>query len=235
MDYDPSAEEIFSTLQSEFTRVTGTTPPPSPGQPRCLYTFRVDVSVERVGRRYRLVSVRPVRNPGGPYANVRRERRTGPTDSRNRGRDFPEHHPYDPPPRQRTSHATGGGVPPSTSSASFSSPSASSAFASSSRISAPLPGSPLEALFNRARPPPSRSAPFTSSSSASPSQSSSRTSAGSAQDSGFDPESHQRFLNHLERMIQAEERLKAQKARATQANADSGRGDRSERTHTASR
>lgn len=234
MDYDPSAEEIFSTLQNEFTRVTGTTPPPSPGQPRCLYTFRVDVSVERVGRRYRLVSVRPVRNPGGPYANVRRERRTGPTESRNLGRDFPEHHPYDPPTRQRTSHAAGGGAPPSNSSTPFSASSASS-FTSSSRIPTPPPGSPFEALFNRARPPPPRSAPFASSSSASAFQSSSRTSAGSTQDSGFDPESHQRFLNHLERMIQAEERLKAQKGRATQTNADSGRGERSERTHTASR
>lgn len=225
MDYDPSADEIFNALQSEFTRVTGTTPPPSPGQPRCLYTFRVDVSVERIGRRYRLVSVRPVRNPGGPYANVRRERRTGPTpaDPRHPSRDFPTYHPYDPPARPR--------APAASPSASASAASAS-ASTSSSRIPTPPPGSPFEALLNRARSSASSSrfAP-----SASPSTPSSRTPSASAQESGFDRESHQRFLDHIQRMIQAEERQKAQKGRAPQTNSDSVRGEKSDKTHAAPR
>lgn len=228
MDYDPSAEEIFTALQSEITRVTGTTPPPSPGQPRCLYTFRVDVAVERIGRRYRLVSVRPVRNPGGPYANVRRERRPGqtPTDPRGPGRDFPTHHPYDPPMRQRAPQAAGA---PSSSTPSTSSASAPfTSFPSSPRIPPPPPGSPFEALFNRTRPSSSHSTPSASR----PSSLSSRPPAGNAPDSGFDPESHQRFLDHIQRLIQAEERQKAQKARAAQTNADSVRGDRSEKTRT---
>ncbi|AAF99263.1 pr167 [rat cytomegalovirus strain Maastricht] len=108
--HDPSADEIFSALENEFTRMTGRTPPPSPGQPRCLYSFRVDVVVERVGRRHRLVSVRPVRHQEGSSHGRRDHRPEPPTmPPRHPPHAFPSHHPYDPPlrPSARSAGPTG--------------------------------------------------------------------------------------------------------------------------------
>lgn len=198
--HNPSADEIFSVLETEFTRVTGNTPPPSPGQTRCLYSFRVDVVVERIGRRYRLVSIRPVRNPGGPYSpNVRRDHRTGPppTSSCFTGYGSPSRHPYDPPLRQHQSRPS------------------SSVF--SQQTGCPLNPTPGRVFANP-----------TSSPSFSPSPSSSGA-TGNTQRPTFDRESHQRFMKKLELLIQAEERLKAQKAREHHTSSDSARGSGGEK------
>lgn len=202
---DPSADEIFSTLEAEFLRVTGNTPPPSPGQTRCLYSFRVDVVVERIGRRYRLISLRPVRNPGGPYSpNDRRDHRTGSsaTGPHRTGPGFPSSHPYDPPLRQQR------GTGPTASQR----PTVSSATSSFDRSARPTNPPNLSTSPSSSRPPP-----------------------GNGQRPAFDRESHQRFMKKIELLIQAEERWKAQKARESQVAAESVRGSGGDRVPSAPR
>lgn len=204
---DPSAEQIFSAFETEFTRVAGHTPPTSPGQTRCLYSFRVDVVVERLGRRYRLVSVRPVRNPGGPYfSNVRREYRHGPPPSPHpTGYGSPTRHPYDPPIRQHHRSPAA----PASSSRHHTGSASPSAFGGAFTTSTPRFSFPSPLSFPRA--------------------------ADSAPRPTFDRESHQRFMKKLELLVQAEERWKAQKAREAQAPSDSVRDSGGDKTPPAPR
>lgn len=204
----PSAEEIFSALETEFTRVTGTTPPPSPTQPRCLYSFRVDVVVERIGRRLRLVSLRPVRNPSSPfYSASRRPSSSAPSSS---SYPFSGYHPYDPPLRPQQPRPS-----------AFSSPQQPrpSAFSSPQRPQFPRPSSSTV--------PPSP-CPCCSSSFCQ-SAFSPRPTAPSAPKATFDRESHRRFMEKLAMLAEAEERWRAQKAREAQSTADSVRGSGGDR------
>lgn len=208
---NPSADEIFSVLETEFTRVTRNTPPPSPGATRCLYSFRVDVLIERIGSTYRLLSVRPVKNPGGPYSHTRGAHRPGPTPtSRTSGYGFSSYHPYDPPVRPQHSHPAGSTAP--------------------QRPTAPRSGTASGSPFATPswwQPPPWWRPP----SSPSPSH----TTAGSSQKPTFDRESHRRFMEKLELLAEAEERWKAQKAREARASADSVRGSGGDKTSSVSR